>query len=158
MATHTSVPPSRPVDTLQAPPPRKGLRLTAPAAAVRTVRRMQQRPPDTVQIGPYQYKVLMDADAQTNLKGVSPDVDGSDPDECVGLCDSHNLTILIDPTLAPSAMQAVFAHELIHAMDELVGLDDDSTEEDFANRLGPQLCDLLRRNPAVVAYLTGEHS
>jgi hypothetical protein len=111
--------------------------------------------PQTIEVGPYRYRVLTDIDAQITLAGHSPDSQDEDHDGCVGLTDPHTLTILLDPTQASDALRATFAHELIHAIANLCDLGDDNSEEDWAARLGPQLCDVLRRNPAVVAYLTG---
>jgi hypothetical protein len=57
--------------------------------------------------------------------------------------------------------QETLLHECLHACWSLIGASEDvndAVEERLTLRLAPVLLEMLRRNPALVAYLTDEHT
>ena len=47
-------------------------------------------------------------------------------------------------------------HEILHACADVVGVDDDKAEERVVTVLSPALLQVLRDNPRLVEWLTGE--
>jgi hypothetical protein len=99
------------------------------------------RIPESVIVGPHEYKVVMVPD------GVLVDASQA------GHCSPLRLVIAIDVGQEPSQMADTLLHELTHAMLATLDLGDD--EERVALVLGPALLSLLRANPGLVAYVTG---
>lgn len=104
--------------------------------------------PTTVQVGPRSYTVEVD-DAAVNAEAaaIKAELDGFS---------IHNAgRILIRPKLAPDYEAEIVLHELVHAVNDLVGLALDNDEEARTRAQAPALLDVLRRNPDLVAYLMG---
>lgn len=107
--------------------------------------------PNRVQVGPYSVRVIRDQaiidrsrveDASTSRMAVY---------------NRWRLTITMTPELAEGLARQVLLHEVIHACYHAAGLADDKlTEEEVACCVTPVLLETLRRNPALVAYLTAE--
>jgi Zn-dependent peptidase ImmA (M78 family) len=72
----------------------------------------------------------------------------------LGLCDYNNTIIYLDPTLSPERMQQVFIHELVHGILFEAGFDDQ--DEDFVNRVGIVLHQVLKDNQLFVEELEGD--
>jgi hypothetical protein len=103
-------------------------------ASTRKVRR-----PRVVRIGPHRYAIR------------SERIEG---DDTFGDCSPGACLIRIDPRQTASQRRDTLVHELLHALCSLTGLNEKVDEEDLVLRLSPALLDLLRRNPALVRYLT----
>lgn len=107
-------------------------------------------PPDTIQVGAYRYRVQIDQAA----------VDAASREARAGLCgaaDHAAQVISLSPKLGPDARAEVLLHECIHCLFEQGSLERGlkGDVERVVEVLGYALLDLLRRNPALVAYLTG---
>lgn len=76
--------------------------------------------------------------------------------DAYGLCDHDSLRILIDLDQHASLMRDTLLHEIVHAIAFQCGLDDDSTEEQWATVMGSQLLSVLTQNPTVLAFLMKE--
>lgn len=63
--------------------------------------------------------------------------------------------ILLDPAQMPAHMRMTLLHELLHACWHLTDRDHENDEAAVLALAGP-LLDVLRRNPALVAYLLAE--
>lgn len=107
--------------------------------------------PRRVHVGPHTYRVVCDAVAMA--------VECRDAGEdLVGRCSHRTLTIHIEPDQAASQMRDTLLHEVLHAVANMTALDGewgDEREEETILRLAPALLDVLRRNPRLVAFLTG---
>lgn len=106
--------------------------------------------PTLIVVGPKRYRVVVDANAiavagQRERAGLD------------GHCDYAAQVITIEPNLGPDSMAEVLLHEVIHAVLEQAssGLNADQ-QEAAAHALGNGLLDVLRRNPALTAYLVAE--
>lgn len=112
------------------------------------------KPPGKVQVGPFSYDVVVDADAVARLnRGQNGFM--------VGATDTTRQLIAVDPDLGPDQQADTVLHEILHAVMSLTGLAsdlDDDTEEQVVFRLAGPLLDVLRRNPRLVAYLTMKES
>tara|TARA_R100000329_G_C7584441_1_gene207153 strand:- start:358 stop:663 length:306 start_codon:yes stop_codon:yes gene_type:complete len=73
----------------------------------------------------------------------------------LGRCDYNNQKILISKYQASDTMRDTFLHEIIHAVHWLMGLGDNSTEEEFTARTTTGLRSVMLQNPEVVNYLLG---
>ena len=76
-------------------------------------------------------------------------------DEELGRCDYNNQKILISKNQASDTMRDTLLHEIIHAVHWLMGLADNSTEEEFTARTTTGLRSVMLQNPEVVNYLLG---
>lgn len=106
---------------------------------------MSQMPYD-LHIGPYHYRVAWD-DCMAQLENLYGDVDYG----------KQHIRIASD--LGAGQTAAVLLHEVLHAVVECAaGLteNDECTAEQFVTCAAPQLLDTLRRNPALVAFLTAD--
>lgn len=99
--------------------------------------------PDSIAIGPHTWTVQTDPTG-----GLTGDAN------CNGVTVRERLAIVLADDLAPSYAREVLLHELIHAC--LSGTTEFGTdpEEALVRALAPLLLDALRRNPAILAYLT----
>jgi hypothetical protein len=96
--------------------------------------------PAHVRVGPFDY-----------------DVDLVDLLDASGRCDFDQLKILVNGRLAEGAQQEILLHEVLHAIFNATGYDvwiGEEATEDAILRLSPVLLEVLRRNPALVDYLT----
>lgn len=62
------------------------------------------------------------------------------------------------PTSPPAAVAETLLHEILHCVTESAGINaelGEAEEEKLVRRVAPLLLDVLRRNPDLVAYLTG---
>ncbi|MDQ3541023.1 MAG: hypothetical protein M3440_10070 [Chloroflexota bacterium] len=95
--------------------------------------------PDRVIVGPYTYSVQA-AYKETNW----------------GHVDMTQQRITIDQDLQPERQRICLMHEVIHACNDIAGVRDDDTEERMVTYGAPLIVQVLRDNPALVAYLTAE--
>ena len=96
-------------------------------------------PPKRVVIGPFSYQVVVDADRL--------------PADLYGQCDKGKHVIALHPDQSAPRLRATLVHELLHALCDLTGLDDDKAEERLVTVLAPALLAVLRDNPRLVAWL-----
>ena len=96
-------------------------------------------PPKRVVIGPFSYQVVVDADRL--------------PADLYGQCDKGKHVIALHPDQSDPRLRATLVHELLHALCDLTGLDDDKTEERIVTVLAPALLAVLRDNPRLVGWL-----
>ena len=80
---------------------------------------------------------------------VSPELSGDE----MGRCDVHQCLILIAPDLTPDQMKDTLLHEIRHAVNWLVGLDDRSTEEEHTARGTTGLRATLAAEPELAAWI-----
>lgn len=108
------------------------------------------RSPKAVQVGPHRYKLQIGRDAIAKASHA----DGA---TLMGWTDKAAHRIAVDPDQSLSSQRDTVLHECLHAIAESVhiGLTPDD-EEALVRRLAPALLDLLRRNPKLTAWLTGE--
>lgn len=112
---------------------------------------MTRRPlPAGFDLGPFTYTVLVDEVAIAKVsKRQGLDLFGN--------CDGDMLTVTIDPGVAPGMLRETLLHEALHAVTAMSGVayeQGEEGEERLVRRLSPLLLELLRRNPAFVAFLT----
>lgn len=103
--------------------------------------------PTEATIGPHTYRIVSDEDTSRHLHDDGARGD-SQPDRNI---------IRVDATLPHTQAAETLLHELLHCCWQRTGLrafDPDGNEEVIVTALAPQLLDLLRRSPDVVAYLT----
>lgn len=98
-------------------------------------------PPRRIVVGPYEYRVLVDEDRI--------------PGELFGLCDKGKHVISIHPDQSPARLRSTLMHELLHALCDLTGVDDDKAEERIVTVTAPALLSLLRDNPKLLDWLIG---
>jgi Zn-dependent peptidase ImmA (M78 family) len=101
---------------------------------------MDEKPPASVMVGPYRYKVVVD--------------DARIPPDLYGLCDKGKHTISLHPDQSAVRLRSTLVHELLHALCDLTGVDDDKAEERIVTVLAPALLEVLRKNPRLVDWLT----
>lgn len=103
--------------------------------------------PRVVKVGPFDYTV----DVVANLQ---------DDAESRGITHPRTQSIRIDSQVPAQQRREVLLHEALHAVWDLVDLKTDFPDsegepgERIIQRLAPQLVDLFRRNPRLVAFLT----
>lgn len=107
------------------------------------------KPPDAVLVAPRRWAVDL---------GDPGLMDGTED----GVTDFDRDRIILKATLAKGSLRDVFLHELLHAIfdqlptkRELAEVRKD-LEEDIVYALTPRLIALLRDNPKLVEYLTGD--
>jgi hypothetical protein len=108
--------------------------------------------PSRLRVGPFVYEIVLD----------SRHIDRGNRGEYNG----SNLVLRLDPTMPAGRMRVTLLHELFHAVFDAAGhrqgfatADDeaqDKAREAFIDALSPGLLLVLRENPGLVAYLTGE--
>lgn len=113
---------------------------------------MPDQLPDTIRIGPYRYRVVVDQAV----------VDAASREASAHLCGSANhieQTISLSPKLGPDARAEVLLHECIHGIFEQasIGRGLKGDVERVVEVLGYGVLDLLRRNPDLVAYLLADN-
>jgi hypothetical protein len=107
--------------------------------------------PESVKVGPYRYKVVVDA---ARIKELEKESDT----ELYGITTHGHLEIALHPDVADTVLRETLLHETLHAVFYNIGLSDrltDKTEEHMIRALSPALFALLRDNPDLVAYLVG---
>lgn len=105
--------------------------------------------PSKVQVGPFTYTVSSnEAEMAAAVR--------EDRKEMFGRTDHVALHIILEPSQSEARMRDTVLHEVLHTLTTLTGLDIElgQDEEGAVNRLAPALLDVLRRNPALVDYLT----
>ena len=100
-------------------------------------------PPAALTLGPHEYRIVDDD------TGVAADVAA-----VRGACYPERLLVVLDAELPHTIKAATLLHEVVHALLDDLDLDEE-VEETVARHLGPTLLDALRRNPALVTFLTG---
>jgi hypothetical protein len=106
------------------------------------------KPPKTIKVGSRIYKVSA---RRRDLHRTQSEIQQS----VLGATMNHRLKIHLDKKAAAGVVQETLLHEVLHAVTEFTGLDDNlgESEEDFVNRLSPVLLQVLRDNPELVEYL-----
>lgn len=110
------------------------------------------KPPKVVRIGPFKWEVVVN---QVLLDMCN--VSSADEVRGDGRCDYQNTRLLISSKLTPDLTADTVLHEILHAISYSTGLVDllgGESDERMARMLAPALLDVLRRNPALVRYLT----
>lgn len=96
--------------------------------------------PESVIIGPYTYRIEADKE----------------------WTDSHNAwahiqygrqRIRIDPSTEPDRMRVAVVHEILHGIHEVTNVIGEKWEESLVTQDAPLIVQVLRDNPALVAYL-----
>lgn len=109
--------------------------------------------PSRVQVGPYLYRVVTDADS---VRRHERSVGG---EYLHGGHDYEQGEIAVDGNAAPAVQAVTLTHELLHALSGLVDSRlSAAAEERLIESLAPALVDVLRRNPALVRFLTGKEN
>lgn len=107
--------------------------------------------PERVEIGPYYYRVLVDAAALAAARVRHEDTN------LIGEHDARRQEIALDPDLGTDMLAEVLLHEVLHAIWHAAGGPRGKvTQERAIGVLSPGLLAALRRNSALVAYLCGE--
>lgn len=103
------------------------------------------KPPTRVEVGAFIFDVVI-GEGHTNVSNDR------------GTTDFHKLRITIDGDLNEQHQRKVLLHEVMHAA-VFAARDNHSvkfTEEEWVGQSAPMLLLVLRRNPELVAYLTGD--
>lgn len=95
--------------------------------------------PDRVKVGPYTYSI------QVTYK-----------EQNWGHVDHTQQRITVDQDMTPERQRVSLWHELKHAVNEITAIKDDDSEERFVQSSAPLEVQMLRDNPALVAYLTAK--
>lgn len=106
--------------------------------------------PQSLQIGPFLYRVYADIDKIKDAEKESGSL--------FGVTSVGELEILLHPSSHDLVQRETLLHEVLHAVFHNVGLSErfgEKTEEQVVRSLSPALFDLLRRNPDLVSYLVG---
>jgi hypothetical protein len=112
---------------------------------------MSKTAPAHVDVGPYRYTIVVD---ELTIRRA----ENEERARLHGRTEHSRLTIELDPSLPAVKEREVLLHEILHTVAEMVGVRSDlgfNREESVIMRMAPALLDVLRRNPDVVAYLTG---
>lgn len=104
--------------------------------------------PSSVQVGPYRFAVTQDQVAYER-KAVA------DHAATWGYIEYGRLRIILNPDQAEDHMRVTLLHEILHAVEDVTDQRHHRTEE-IIRQLAAPLLDVLRRNPDLVAYLTGK--
>jgi hypothetical protein len=107
--------------------------------------------PAAVEVGPHSYAVIVDPIAWHKVYAATASIG------LAGQTDHTRLTIHLDPDNVGTMQADTLLHEILHAVFTFSGVSRDlgfEKEEDAVNRIAPALLAVLRRNPALVAYLT----
>jgi hypothetical protein len=104
------------------------------------------KPPGLIVVGPYRYRVSVDAKAFV------------DPDDTrvLGETRTTKLTIAIRPGLPPDLERVVVWHEVMHAVMSLrgwLGASKLPDEEEVVDHISQVQVEVLRSNPRLVRYL-----
>lgn len=106
--------------------------------------------PERVQIGPFHWRVTTDAADVARMRHEANDGRYAQTDK-------SRLTITVDTDRPADQVADSLLHETLHALVWVAGgWPKGLTEEDAVRRYCSLLLDTLRRNPALVAYLTSE--
>lgn len=97
------------------------------------------KPPGKVVVGPFTYTVVVD--------------EGRIPSDLYGACDKGHHIISLHPNQSAQRLRVTLVHELLHALCDVTGVDDDKVEERVVTVLAPVLLGLLRGNPRLVKWL-----
>ncbi len=97
--------------------------------------------PTRVKVGPHMYRV-------TAVPDVGHVVHDGDED-LLGHVDHRSGEITLGTDMSASQKQDTLLHELLHAVLDLLGRDDEA----LVRLMTPPLLDLLQRNPKLVEYL-----
>ena len=101
---------------------------------------MTDKPPASVVVGPYRYRIVVD--------------DARIPPDLYGQCDKGKHVVALHPDQSAVRLRSTLMHELLHALCDLTGVDDDKAEERIVTVLAPALLALLRENPRLLEWLT----
>lgn len=106
------------------------------------------RLPRVVKIGGYTYRIKVVATDDPNL------AHPADPEQrCDGMTYETTQRIYLDATMHPQRAAVVVLHELIHAINSVYGVTDESTEEQVTTQISTGLMAFWRDNPKVFTWL-----
>ena len=100
-------------------------------------------------MGPHRYRLVFDRQAMNAASA-------EHGERLLGRCDTEQLTIVVDPKLAPSQSAETLVHEVLHACFDLVGAPEDistDVEERLVRRLAPVVAQMLAANPKLVGWV-----
>lgn len=110
--------------------------------------------PKTVRVGPHRISIKIDETAHNASQA-------AEQTSLYGRYDPATNTITVQPGLHPDQEADTILHEILHAVATGTGLtatggalEDQSRQEQVVSAMAPALLDLLRRNRALVDYLT----
>lgn len=103
--------------------------------------------PKTVKVGLHDYSVLWKS-ANQLLEAHGEEADG--------LCCDAELEIWLKRGMRRSKTKEILWHELSHACLYASQIKELATEEEYISALAPTQLAVLRENPALITYLTGE--
>lgn len=101
------------------------------------------KPPTSLKVGPYDYRITVDA--------------ALDDGGLRGITDTDEHYIRLNPKLPPGLMRTTLLHEALHAVatsGAAINQDDKLPQETWISRIEAPLAALLRDNPQLVAFLT----
>lgn len=107
------------------------------------------RPPKTLKVGPYHYRVKADRHLGT-----------ATAHEQSGACGPDTQDLIYDPSNGPMTVRDTLLHEAMHAIAHQVGWQTDfikidtKLEEYIIQAMAPRVVELLRDNPEFVVWLT----
>lgn len=104
--------------------------------------------PSIIKVGPYYYTVVASKVAISEVRHIAHD-------NRTGETDFDNQRITVDPALALDTFAETLLHEVMHAIQNTVGIDpkDKVMAHEMIYRTGPTLLGVLRDNPDLVAFL-----
>lgn len=105
--------------------------------------------PERIQIGARPFRIVSETDAMMRYEHEYQE-------KCWGAIQFKDSTILIDPTADTHQQRTTLLHEAMHGCNAMAGFFGIENEEKIVKALAYSLLDTLRRNPALVAYLTSE--
>ena len=105
--------------------------------------------PESIEIGPISYKIEHNRDAVTRWRAAE-----GDP-YLAGTIRYRESIIAIDPDLPLGQKRLALLHEVVHGVLQMLGINA-VNNEDVVTPVASLLLDTLRRNPALVAFLTEE--
>lgn len=108
--------------------------------------------PVSALVGSFVYRIVLDEERMRVLeKEANSDL--------FGITSHGDLEIALHPGCAEMIIRETLLHEVLHAVFYNTGLTErlsEKMEEQVIRALSPALFDLMRRNPALLAYWTGD--
>lgn len=102
-------------------------------------------PPDSVQIGPVRYAVLVEEDLHTfSSEWVKQHL--------LGNITYKDAEIRLTAESSPEVQRVILLHEVLHGCFDQINIEH---EEETVQALAFILLDTMRRNPQLISYLTG---
>jgi hypothetical protein len=99
--------------------------------------------PEAVTVGPYTYRIVADKPF-------------SDSHDCDAYIQYRHQRIVYDVEISLERLRVAVMHELLHAIHDITDRVGEKWEESQVTQDAPHIVELLRRNPALVAFLLAE--